>query len=118
MHSSFPAIDGLFAHNNPIYFNLGTIDRHESYQLGPHATSVLPLKPFYGALVETNPGLPRPGRDLDAKLLRVPDGMPLGRRRHSARRSSERSRGSPPSRRYGGRSKVYRGEAAVNAVDA
>lgn len=77
MHTSFPAIDALAASKTPIHFNLGTIGRIESYQVGRYGPWVLPTKDFHGALVETNPGLPRPPRDIDAKLLRVPHGMPL-----------------------------------------
>lgn len=77
MTSSFPAVDALFASKTRIHFNLGIIGRLQGHQPGPHGPSVLPLKPFYRALVQTNPGLAGPGRDLDAKLLRVPEGMPL-----------------------------------------
>ncbi|TFZ08955.1 hypothetical protein [Ramlibacter humi] len=77
MQSDFPAVDELSASKTRIHFNLGTIGRIESHQVGRLGPSVLPTQAFYGALVDRNPGLPRPGRDLEAKLLRVPGGLPL-----------------------------------------
>jgi hypothetical protein len=77
MDSTFPAVDALSGSKTRIHFNLGTIGRLQSYQVGPHGPWTLSNKSFHGALVHTNPDLPRPGRDLDAKVLRVPHGKPL-----------------------------------------
>lgn len=49
----------------------------ESYYVAHQEPSGSASKRFHGALVQTNPGLPCPGRDLEALLLRVPDAMPL-----------------------------------------
>lgn len=77
MHTSFPLVDTLSASKSPVHFNLGTIGRFEAHHAGESGPPAARCKPFYGALVEANPGLPRPGRNLEAMRLRVPEDMPL-----------------------------------------
>lgn len=77
MHSSFPAVDALSAYRTPVYFNFGTVRRLDTYRAETMDSWVLPTEDFYAASVQANPGLPRLGRDLRARLLRVPGEMPL-----------------------------------------
>lgn len=77
MRTSFPLIDSLSASQTPVHFNLGTIGCIQSLPDEGGGPWVLPSRDFHAGMVEVTPSLPRPGRDLEAKLLRVPLEAPL-----------------------------------------
>jgi hypothetical protein len=77
MRANLPETTSTLNQTSGVNLNLGTIGllkSHVASQLGAH----LPVtRDSYVALAEAHEGLPRPGRDLDCRVLRAPIAAPL-----------------------------------------